>query len=262
MADVDTFETSQQHFVNLENKLKRTIMQCSDKNLVESFNKYDALKLGVKNATDVAHYQLENGLHVYKFLNGNQPIDYWIAGKPLYESYTYRGTDGKECQGKKFNGNSGLEYSAGGIGNSLPLDGVDHYSTQRIVAVMIPGPNKAYLKSDIQAAEGFPIQGGLFSTFKDYCYYSAPRGERSAAQYFEEGDLVGYISACQIQQYQPDNKAIKEDLLDTFGKIDQLTISKQNEPEKKRGFLKGLLSRNKDLDQLLDPFTAEKSKGK
>ena len=91
--DSDILLKSTENYAQMESKLKAIISKCDKKNLKDQSNVLSFLN--VKNATKIEHYVIENNLHVYKFVNGDKPIDYFISSKPIVEQYEFENNSKK-----------------------------------------------------------------------------------------------------------------------------------------------------------------------
>ena len=254
----ENMEISSKKFEELEKKFKSVIAKCNSSNLVDkkenSGNQYN-----VKNATDVEHYKLDNGLHIYKILNNDQPISYWIASTPLYVEHMYKGFDNNDYVTTRYSGIPAFEYSIGGVGNSLAID-VSNYSVYKHISVVF-GEEGRRMKTDVMASSGFKLSGpdiGKFCGFTGYQHddfdYMTMTGKNQ--ELYDSGDLIGYLN--NIKPHNDEDANILSSLKDTMNMVEQLSLNDVKNEEhsnEKKSFLKKLLGRNKKLDSEIDAFS-------
>lgn len=138
-------EEAKNKFVSLENKMKSIISKCKKKNLIDNFENDLYLRgalipFGFSTDTSVEVYKVDD-LYVYKFLKGNNPIDYLITEKPLLE---------RKGDFINYTGAKGFEYSLGGSNCSLdfgPMVGVGNsfgtnYENNARISVFTTGMSK------------------------------------------------------------------------------------------------------------------------
>lgn len=236
---------SRENFQQFESKLKMVISKCNKNNLVDRDN--DTFKYEVRNATSVDHYLVDGGLHVYKFYNNNQAINYWISSKPIREKYEYVGLDSKKRIGEKYTGTSCFEYSVGGIGNSISLDGGNSYSVASFIGVLSPSSNGAYLRSDLVSTSGF----GLTNSGSSLGFY---KYNSEVSEFYRSGNLYEYVrNLGKVKLYEEEVQIVK-DLQSTLDRIDELSLNREKDAQNKKSFLKSLLGLNKELDSKMNAF--------
>ena len=262
MKEKEFFFEQQKNFNTLENKLKEVINKCDAKNLVETIreNNYNGV-LNVKNATSVDHYELENGLHVYVFLNDSKPINYLFSTYQLFEENFY-GNGNIKMSDYKYVGGSALQYTIGGVGNSIPFGMEKEYYTEKSIAVL--GPDfQDDLGVEMSMISGRSLQTNLLGHFLLIdCEY------RDGTNIVVDrcrlaGDLEGFFATFKYNKLKKELKrdVVLEGLNSIFAKVNEIHL--ENEREKtddKRGFLKKLLGKNRDLDRVIDAVSVEKRK--
>ncbi len=244
--DSDNILKSVENYSEMESKLKAIISKC-DKNALKDQSNGQSF-LDVKNANKIEHYIIEGGLHVYKFLNGNKPIDYFISSSPIVEQYEYTNNN-KKFVNKKYTEVPFFEYSCGGPRNSLPIN-VDKYHMSQFIGVSVPSRNGAYPISDITAVSGDGLRADLFSKLGNDIY-SLYNRNKETRDYFKTGDLFNYINSLNPDER---DKNIVEQLKNTLSKINQVTLKVDQSKDKKSEF-KGLFSRFKKDSNELEPFS-------
>lgn len=256
MDKMDLIDEKDKNYYEFENKLKTIIIECDKKKLKESakldpITSHEDYKCyNIKNATQVDHYILDNQLHVYKFTDKNgTPIDYFFSPEPVIEEIEYENRDGKKYKRKEIRDVSFIEYSKGGIGNSLPFD-FDKYATSDFIGIATPDFRKTELCSSVQSAPGFNFNCHHLTIFGEF-------GNRfnidENKKHIENRDLYNYIKNFSSTKGEKDKNSIDQ-LKQSLEKVDQIVIKKEN---KKRTLL-DLIKKNKELSNQFDAFASKK----
>ncbi len=235
--------TTLTEYGELEQNIIAVIKKCNEKNLkVKLSDSYDASNLfNVKNATSVNHYVLDNGLNVYKILNGDEAIDYMISSEPLYTEKISIDSNNKKHLNKYYSGTSCIEYSMGGIGNAIPIDVTDYVMPKHISFL---GPNyrgSGLDKNIVSSGSGLVTSG-----------YFRPYSDKDLLKDCTDGKLITYLT-----KYVQNPRFASEK---TLGCVKAITATiekvkeKANEVEQKKGFFRNLLAKNKKLDEQMEIF--------
>ena len=249
MSELDVLAKREENFGKLEDRFKNLISMCDRSNFVEELK--DSSPFGirdVKNATSCECYQLGNGLYVYEFKSGEQSICFRISSSPLYEKYTYGpgGRPGNDYVGYHNLKGTFFEYSCGGIGNSTPIDNVDKYPTVKHISVRV-ADERGRAKSQLIMSEMHPIDVNLFGLFHEFSW-------NVGLNILKEGDFFELIKIPVSERNSDRDKLtnVIENLKSILANIDELVSSRKS--SERKGFLKTLLGRNKQLDGELDVF--------
>ena len=259
MMDEDYFFEQQENFTVLEDKLKDVISKCDNKHLVETFDdsRFYGI-LDVKNATSARHYELEDGLHVYVFFNGETPINYLFSVRQLYQEDYY----GKTLVDYKYVGGNALQYTVGGVGNSIPIDGINKYYTSKNISAM-GADYRERLGTEVSMSPGFPLNPNIIGNFNMVdCDYS--EGTNLVLnRCIKKGDLEGFISVFKFNNGSKTlEKEVKlEELNSILARVNDLHLKAEKEKvDGKKSFLKRLLGKNRDLDRVIDAFSKERGR--
>ena len=245
---MDLYNEKEMNYIEFEKKLKAVIVECDKKKLKETekldkyYNKYN-----IKEADQVEHYILENGLHVYKIINkkGN-PIDYFFSSEPVIEEYEYESSN-KKYKTQRVRNVAFIEYSCGGIGNSLPIH-ITKYSLTNFIGIATTDFKEAHLRSSIKSSLGSAFVYDHLTVFGEFSNILMEENAKNA----DNQDLYSYIKNFSSQRGNKDKEKIDQ-LKKSLEMVDQIALKK----ETKKGFLKGLLQKDKELADKLNPFVAK-----
>ena len=247
-------------FELLKIKLKAVISECSEKTLIRvdtgNVNSEIPISWYFSGATRGEQHVLENGLYVYIFYSGDNPINYLFSSKPFFEDYEFINPHyGTKYINKKYNNVTGLEFTFGGKGNSIPLDGTDCFYGEQ-VGIIGPVQNNGFKALEKYMAIVPNEEGKL--VFKSSL---RGKGEQGSFVYYEKSDeLTQYQKSCDLEGFITNCRPE-----DSYGQsqIDELRrcLSMINEiywknmkSKKGKEELKGLLAIVDALDNKLDGF--------
>jgi hypothetical protein len=228
-------------------RLSGIIERCNKKNLKDSsqldFKK--AFNIKVNNAKRMEHYILDKGINVYKLYNDDgQVIDTFISGEELLD---------EECN--FLSDKSFFEYSPmGGLNNSLMYNGVNYYNSEHFKIVM--GDNR-YYDADLLFSKGYMH---VLNIEINQAFMRSYRNERCEPLQndFDMADVINYINedpheykSLLLDGHYNHYQQLKE----LINNID-LVLSTQD----KKGFLSGLLSRYKKVNDALE--TKQEGRGR
>ena len=189
------------------------------------------------------------------FLNAQgQPINYWFTTMPIFGK-TVKGSLTDRLRGfVTINNAYGLEYSMGGLGNSIGSHGpFGVYANEKHIAVIQPtiNSNRAFHQSVISISGVLATSAGYESDLLDRLSKLFDEGKATSIVYsgnMEEIIESQIISKSQFEQIYDR----QEQLQNLLAKINKLSL-KLGEKRifEKRNKLLGLLQRNKDLNAKL-----------
>ena len=255
---MDTLDKNRERAANfhkMEDKIKSVLMKCKAETLVDSNDIQNEFGLSVHriaNATRVEHYLIPEGLHVYKYYDGINPIDYLVTAKPLFTGITRLLPDNTTYEGRYFSGISCLEYSRGNVGNSVPIDNTAKYYDESHISLLSTDVYSTdELNKEVTATSTGPLEFGKVSNYTPY-YMGEISELRSIA---ESGDLFTYINKSESKDAYIE-KALAN-IKDTTALINEVYLARNE----KKGLLYALLGKNKFLSSQIDAFKAH-SKGR
>lgn len=239
-------------FSKLEDKLKAVILKCQPKYLVDSKDTNSALGVDmhkIAQADRVEHYSLPEGLHVYKYFSGVDPINYFVTAQPLYTPVERTGSRESTYVNEYFSGISCIEYSRGGDGNSVPVGRDANYFGQPHISLLSTDVYSTdELSKEVIATSDQQLTFPAGSNFTPY-YMGEISDMRKIA---ETGDLFEYIKNSSAKDAYIEKSL--NNIQATTDIINSIYLSKME----KSSLLKALLGRNKELSSRIDVFKASK----
>ena len=241
--------TTLTEYEELEQNIISVIKKCNNENMKESITKDVQSLFNVKNATSARYYTLDNGLNVYVILNGDNAIDYMISSEPLYRESTFIGGDNKEHSNNRYSETSCIEYSAGGIGNGVPVDDDimnPKYTDTKHIALLGPDYKGVKLKKEIVAGKGCKLT-------IPYGHFSPIGIGTDLSNDYDKGNIISYLTKFKLNpKYHQKAIDFVETIKTTIGKVKEKTKEQTVEP--KKGFFRNLLAKNKKLDEQMEIF--------
>ncbi len=250
-------------FQDLEIKLKSVICDCDKSHLVEVITKdqpeprvpntFKGL-FDVKNASRVDHYLIDGAIHVYKFFDEQgHIINYWLSPKPVYKKTEITLFSGKNISEYQKTGVSFIEYTIGGIGNSLGMGyGEDQYTAVPKISTVV---FKRGYRVDVFSAPGCALRSGNESLkIEDETFHKV----YSLLDYIKRLGKVEFTESGLPHELDDTSITFLNDVINKIAEH-YAKVESNNLSSKKKGILKKLLTKNKELDlQTMNAFGPKK----